>query len=154
MVRRSVRRRHAVTCEVPLADALYRWIRVYPPGVSGSTPPAPVAGCAPWERRGQTNARPGRGPEPQSSGRGGDYPLKVTLLPSVINRWQKGYVLPPVTSAQRNTGFANRNFSLHRPFPRFAILCPGPPGCRDCSHAATKIKVDAEHPARMPGTPP
>ena len=26
---------------------------------SGSTPPAPVAGCAPWERRGQTNARPG-----------------------------------------------------------------------------------------------
>ena len=28
---------------------------------------------------------------------------KVTLLPSVIRSWQKGYVLPPVTSAQRKT---------------------------------------------------
>ena len=36
---------------------------------------------------------------------------------------------------------------------RFASLCPGLPGCRDCSHAATKIKVDAEHPARISETP-
>ena len=31
-----------------------------------------------------------------------------------------------------------------------ASLCPGLSGCRDCSHTATKIKVDAEHPARKP----
>ena len=80
---------------------------------------APVAGCAPWERRGQTNARPGRGPEPQSSGRGGgDYPLKVTLLHSVINRWETGAVLSPgLLPPVRRTGFANRDFSLHRLFP-------------------------------------
>ena len=39
--------------------------------------------------------------------------------------------------------------AFNGPF-RCASLFPGPPGCRDCSHAATKIKVDAEHPARMP----
>ena len=42
---------------------------------------------------------------------------KVTLLPSVIRSWQMGYVLPPVTSARRKTGCANRNFSVQRPSP-------------------------------------
>ena len=32
---------------------------------------------------------------------------------------------------------------------RCGSLCQGPPGCRDCSHVATRIQVDAEHPARM-----
>ena len=43
--------------------------------------------------------------------------------------------------------------AFNGPF-RCASLFPGLPGCRDCSHAATKIKVDTEHPARMPGPLP
>ena len=39
--------------------------------------------------------------------------------------------------------------AFNGPF-RYASLCPGPPGCRDCSHAATRITVDAEPSARMP----
>ena len=42
--------------------------------------------------------------------------------------------------------------TFYGPF-RCASLCPGLPGCRDCSHSATEIKVDAEHAARMPETP-
>ena len=66
---------------------------VYPLGVSDATPPVPVVGCAsaPMAK----NIRRGRGLKPQSSGRGGNCPLKVTLVPSVVNGWQPGYVLSP-----------------------------------------------------------
>ena len=38
--------------------------------------------------------------------------------------------------------------TFNDPF-RCASLCPGLPGFRDFSHAAARIEVDAEHPARM-----
>ena len=60
-----------------------------------STPPVPVAGRAPWERRWQKRPARGRGPKPQSSGGVGNYPSKVALLPSVVNSWQTGSVLSP-----------------------------------------------------------
>ena len=109
---------------------------------SGSTP-AGISGCAPWERRWQKTPARGTGPEPHSSGRGGNYPSKGTLLPSVVNGWRTGPVPSPglrlVTSGGQKTGCPNRrcvwrssqepNFAAdhHRaklPLFRHASSCP------------------------------
>ena len=63
-----------------------------------------------------------------------------------------GYVLPPVTSARRKAGCANRISSVQRPFPVCWSLSRTT--CvQGFPHAATKIKVDAVHPVRMPVRP-
>ena len=59
-----------------------------------------------------------------------------------------GYVLPPVTSARRKTGCANRIFSVQRPSPVSEFMA-GITWVQGFPHAATKIKVDAEHPTGM-----
>ena len=68
-------------------------------------------------------------------------------LPSGIAGWVEAPHLglrPAVRRPVLRTAFP----AFNGPF-RSARLFPGLPGCGDCSHAATKIKVDAEHPARM-----
>ena len=49
----------------------------------------------------------------------------------------------------QNTGCANRIFSVQRPF-LLSESMPRTTWVQGFSHAATKIKVDAEHPARIP----
>ncbi len=59
---------------------------------------------------------------------------------------------PEFTSGSQKTGCAKRIFSVQRPFP----VCESKVRTnwvQGFSHAAAKIKVDAEHPARMPETP-
>ena len=60
--------------------------------------------------------------------------------------------VPRVTSGSQKTGCANRNFSRQRPFPVCESM-PRTTWVQGFSHAAIKIKVDAEHPARMPEKP-
>ena len=64
-----------------------------------------------------------------------------------------GSVLPPGLRPAVRRPVVRAAFSAFNGLFRCASLCSGLPGCRDCSHAATKIKVDAEHPARMPRNP-
>ena len=59
-----------------------------------------------------------------------------------------GSVLSWVTSAHRKTGCANRVFNVQRPF-RVCESLPRTTWMQGLSRAATKIKADAEHPARM-----
>ena len=56
--------------------------------------------------------------------------------------------MPRVTSGSQKTGFANSVFSVQRPFPVCESL-PRTTWVQGFSHSATKIIVDAEHPARM-----
>ena len=45
-------------------------------------------------------------------------PFESNVVALVVNSWETGSVLlPRVTSSGQKAGFANRNFSLHRPFP-------------------------------------
>ena len=70
---------------------LFRALRAF----SGSTPPVPVAGVPRGSAEGKKTPARGRGPKPHSGGRGGDYPLEAMFLPSVVNNWRTGPVLPP-----------------------------------------------------------
>ena len=123
-----------------------------------SCPGSGVAGA--WRARGELPGRawwtfgqkhpPGGGGPSHSPANGGNCPLKVTLLPSVDNSWQAGAVLPPGYVQRSEEPVVRTAMSaFNGPFLS-ASLCPGLSGCRDCSHTATKIKVDAEHPARKP----
>ena len=75
-------------------------------------------------------------------------PKKVSERPQCRTTWSSR-LRPAVRTAVVRTAFSAFNGSF-----RCASLCPGLPGCRDCSHAATKVKVDAEHPTRLPGPLP
>ena len=88
----------------------------------------------------KTPAR-GRGPKPQSSGRGGNCPLEVTLWPSVVNGWQTGSVLSPwLRRAVRRPVVRTAFPEFNDPF-WFASLCLGT-WVQGLFHAATKMKVD------------
>ena len=66
-------------------------------------------------------------------------------------QWKKnGRVVASITSAHRKGGCANRIFRVFKgPFPVCESM-PRTTWVQGFPHDATKIKVDAEHPARMP----
>ena len=93
---------------------------VYPPGVSGSTPPVPVAGCAPWERQWQKTPARGRGPEPQSSGQGVITIRKQRVYLRSCNGAAGGArSVPP--------GYIWLRPAVRRPVVRTAVSTSGPP---------------------------
>ncbi len=84
---------------------------------------------------------------------GGQFPFGSSVV--AVGRQQFGdgaRSVPRVTFGQRKTGCANRVFSVQRPFPVCESL-PRTTWVQGLSRAATKIKVDAEHPARISETP-
>ena len=89
---------------------------VYPPGVFF---PVRLHRCR-WlavprgSADGKKTPARGSGPKPHSSGRGGNCPLKVTLLPSVVNGWQTGSVQSPGLRP-----------AVRRPFVRTAVSPSG-----------------------------
>ena len=83
-----------------------------------------------------------------STGLAGDILCVIVVVNNVKtftspDPWLRPAVRTPVV----RTAFS----AFNGPF-RCASLWLGPPGCRDCSHSATKIRVDVEHPASMPET--
>ena len=62
------------------------------------------------------------------------------------------YLCPGITSGSQKTGCANRIFSVQRPFPVCESMSRTT-WVQGFPHDATKIKVDAEHPARLPDPP-
>ena len=96
----------------------------------------------------KTPAR-GRRPKPQSSER---VVIAIENIQLAFGRQQlaDGVVLLPRLRRLNARPVVRTAFSaFNGPF-RCGSLSPGLLGRRDCSHAATRIKVDAEHPARIP----
>ena len=114
--------------------------------------PAGASGCA--VPRGSADGKKTTvrrtGSNPQSNGRRDNYPSKVVFLSLVVNSWQLGSVLSPGLRPSVRRPVVRTAFSAFNGPLRCASLCPGLLGCRDRSHAAIRIKVDAEHPARLP----
>ena len=115
---------------------------------SGSTPQVSLAHCAPWEGQGQKPPAQERWPKPRSDGRG------------VIALWKSRSCHQSSTVGRRGlfcpSGYVDR--SEHRlcepHFQRSTTLSGVRVYAQDYlgagfSHSATKIKVGAEHPARM-----
>ena len=89
-----------------------------------------------------------RGPKSQSSGRGVIALRKQPVCLRSLTVGRRVRSAHRVTSDGQKTGFANRIFSVQRPFP----VCESmfrTTWVQGLSRTATRIKVDVEHPARM-----
>ena len=92
--------------------------------------------------------RPGEGQIHSPSG-GGYLPLGSSVVAAGRQQLADGSALPPGYIRQPEYRCANRVFFVQRPFPVCESL-PRTTLVQGFSHCVTKIKVDAEHSARMP----
>ena len=90
------------------------------------------------------NTRPGEGAQATVQRTGGDYPLGVTLWPSVVNGWQTGSVLSPGLRP-----------AVRRPVVRTAVSTSGPPALLDDAQVQRLRRCDrGKLPGRIQPLPP
>ena len=105
--------------------------------------------CAPWKRKWQRKTlTPGQGLS-RSPANGWLLPLKISCLPLVVSSWQTGSFCSPGYVGSTQERLCEPHFQRSTALSGVLSLCSGLPECRDCFHSATRITVDAEHPARM-----
>ena len=79
------------------------------------------------------------------------HKAQVSPIPPVIDVDRQAKTAPEFTSGSQKTGCANRVFSVQLPFPVCESMSRTT-WVQGFSHSATKIRVDVDHPTRMPET--